>query len=463
MQPKSTRCIQYNTPILATEFIFAGFPIKYLCHIFDKILNKRIEFENNKVKTEAPLPKSLLDLMKDDDPEPFYQAAKSYLEQRSLKQQLQGLFFLFKNYEQKKVFLFQLDKVIAVGTLSFTYYDVVISNSFRQDYVVEGSTSQFYSDFFNSENTLFAQVEITGNNNDGSLEKAKRKVLEALDYFNSTLQKNAIINLNQFILKDRNDNFRRVNSPQVVHTDDVEKLIENNLYGALSSSRSRLAKRMLDIEKIFFAAKSSPFKEVRLVNYWRYLECFFDANDFDAANIEETISQILSINFLFDYAWTHFYLAEAIFSAAYFNFRSRQHYEYFGISEKEYELLTTPPSANEIDFDRIVEVINHPYVTTKLREYITTTPEVLSENMRMYYQKLLLETYEQRNLIEHAGTFQEKAVEKVLIRLSFIVSYIRNLITQCVLTNKFVSFKDILLFLKNNDFYALNSEESPIL
>ena len=52
--------LEYYTPIIISEFIFAGFPEKDLEKLFDKILTTKVEIQNNKVKTDIPLPTSLI-------------------------------------------------------------------------------------------------------------------------------------------------------------------------------------------------------------------------------------------------------------------------------------------------------------------------------------------------------------------------------------------------------------------
>lgn len=442
--------LQYNTPILVSEFIFAGFPKKSLQTIFDKILANTVKFDNNKVSTEAPLPESLLVLKETEDQEKFFQEVSKYLENRTLAQQFKGLYFLFKYSQREKTYLFRLDNISAKKTIQFEYDDVLISNTLKKEYVKRGSTRKYYSDFFKGKETIFLQVKTSGSDNDGALEKARRKALEALDYFNSTLEKRADINHNQYIIKDKYDNYRRLNFPQSIHPLDFKKFKEDNLHDALKNSHNKLAKKLREIEKIYFSAKSSPFKELRLVNYWRYFECFFEDNNFKAQYIREIISKILSRNFLSKQALTHFNLVLSIFHAA--DFRNGLRQDYFGITEEEYQLLYEPTTIREINFQRLVEVINHPFVTAKIKSYISTSTENFIADIQEFYFKLLLEAYEQRNLIEHGGMFNEKAVEKVLLTIPLAASYIRNLMTRSVLTNDFTSFADILKFLSENDF-----------
>jgi hypothetical protein len=63
--------LEYNTPILVSEFIFAGFSKKFLQDIFDKILANTVNFDSKTVTTEAPLPDSLLALRETEDQKNF--------------------------------------------------------------------------------------------------------------------------------------------------------------------------------------------------------------------------------------------------------------------------------------------------------------------------------------------------------------------------------------------------------
>jgi hypothetical protein len=147
---------------------------------------------------------------------------------------------------------------------------------------------------------------------------------------------------------------------------------------------------------------------------------------------------------------THFNLALSIFHAA--DFRNGLRKDYFGISEEEYQSLYNLEKISDINFVRLVEVINHPFVTAKIKSYISTPNNILIAELQDFYWKLLLEAYEQRNFIEHSGMFNEKAVEKVLLSLPTAASYIRNLMTRSILTNNFLSFAEMVKFLSENDF-----------
>lgn len=68
-----------------------------------------------------------------------------------------------------------------------------------------------------------------------------------------------------------------------------------------------------------------------------------------------------------------------------------------------------------------------------------------------FYEKLLFKTYEQRNLLEHNATFQEKAIQKIILSLSEAVKLFREIMVESVRPNKHSSFKAILEALVNGE------------
>jgi hypothetical protein len=123
------------------------------------------------------------------------------LENRTLAQQFEGIYFLFKHSQREKTYLFRLDNVNATKPINLEYNDVLISNTLKKEYVKRGTTRKHYSDFFKGNKTIYIQAKTLGNDNEEALEKAKRKALEALDYFNSILEKKAQLDHNQYIIQ----------------------------------------------------------------------------------------------------------------------------------------------------------------------------------------------------------------------------------------------------------------------
>src|SRR5436190_16622844 len=106
---------EYNTPIIVSEFVFAGFDHTDLYLVFKNIFTKEIRLDGDKVRTQAPLPPELIELK--HDATKFYHAASAYLNKRNLKQQFEGIYFLFKNSVKNRTFIFRLRNVQTYGTL----------------------------------------------------------------------------------------------------------------------------------------------------------------------------------------------------------------------------------------------------------------------------------------------------------------------------------------------------------
>jgi len=287
---------QYYTPIIVSEFIFAGFPKNDLQELFDKILTKEVKFKNSKVHTDAPLPQSLLEIKNNSDnsPELFYNAVNDYLKNRTLKQQFEGIYYLFKNSLKSKTYLFPLVNVNAFKPITLTYNGVMFSNEFRKNYVKRGSTQKAYRDFFNGKGKLFAEVSINENNDEVGKSNAILKINNALNFLNSTLDKKARIEIDDYIIRDNDNNLRYKNSLKVIHPKDKKKFLRNNAYEMLSSNTDNLTAKFLLLDTIYFQAENDERIESKVVNYWRYIESFFEAEDYNSKSVMEIVSRIVS-------------------------------------------------------------------------------------------------------------------------------------------------------------------------
>lgn len=165
------------------------------------------------------------------------------------------------------------------------------------------------------------------------------------------------------------------------------------------------------------------------MHYWRYLEALFD-EDANAKSVIDVVSNILGKNALIDIAFTNYKPAAEILSKAYHHFPLEELNPVLQVSNAEIRELLKSGPIKDIDFERHNQLINHPYVSKKLRWQLNSTQDEKIKIATAFYRDVLKEAYEQRILMEHAGTANEKAVQKISSSLVIMMRLLRHLIIE---------------------------------
>ncbi|HMV07483.1 MAG TPA: hypothetical protein PKL56_11830 [Cyclobacteriaceae bacterium] len=438
--------IKYYTPIIVTEFVFSGFTIKELNELFKRIFERDIKITGDKVETKAPLPPELLEFK--NNPEAFYEASKKYLDKRNLKQQFEGIYFLFKNSQHERTLVFPLKNVSAYAKIELEYDGVIFSNQLRKKYVTKKTQKGFYS-FFTGRRRLFAETKVLKGDETGSMLEALSKIRQALMFFNITHNVEATLDTEDYIIGGDRNFIRKSNFPKIVRDGNSKRFNESKMTTFLDGIDNSITKRLIETEKLYFKALSSHSQDERLVSFWRYLECFFDSDNYDAALIREKISKILSRSSEVSFAFVNFGLAFHIL----YNQSSGPSLEpeRFGVTREELWKMLHPGLVTDFDFKRAHKLIKHPYVTKQLKWQIESSTEVKFQSAYEFYSSILFEAYEQRNLIEHNGVFQRKAVQKVLLTLPRMVLKFRNILSRAAKGNRYKSITEMLEKLESED------------
>jgi hypothetical protein len=261
--------LEYYTPIIISEFIFAGFPIKDLEKLFDKILSTKVEIQNNKIKTEIPLPSSLAKYRYKADvpPEVFYIKINRYLKKRTLQQQFNGIYHFYQNSLKEKTFIFYLNNARALQPIDLWIGNVRFSNQITSENINKRGIKKEYRDFFKWKDKIYVQTTVIENNNIIAKENAVREINNAVNYFNACLKKRAYLFLDDFIIKDLDQNFRHTSTLIPLHQEDLEKLSDDNVYEVLKNHKNDLVKKYLELDKIYMYANVSDYKENKITNF----------------------------------------------------------------------------------------------------------------------------------------------------------------------------------------------------
>ena len=446
--------IEYYTPIIISEFIFSGFPEKDLEKMFDKILTTKVEIQNNKVKTEIPLPTSLIKYKYKPGakPETFYNKINKYLKSRTLQQQFEGIYHLYKNSLKEKTFIFYLNNIRSVAPIEIQIGDVRFSNQIKKENITKRAINKEYRSFFTGKDKLFVQTTLKENNDIIGKEKAIRKINNAINYLNACIKKKAYLHLDDYIVQDIDQNIRHKSMLIPIRSDDSEKLAHDDIYKILNNKQSNLVNRYFEIDKIYFYGVTSDFPENTVINYWRFLESFFEAELFKSATVIRSISKILGKNCQMQIELDYYNLAFQVLHSAYMKHPIENNdglNPLLEIPEKDLVALLNSNRFDRAEVSNLNRIINHPFINQKLNWVLTTSITQQSKVLEDFYHSILTETYEQRNFIEHRGIFHDKSIDKILTSLPRIVRDFRRIIVNELAQNNYKNFSDLITFLMN--------------
>jgi len=433
--------IEYLTSIIVSDFFYAGFAGKELDKIFRNITENKIVLKNGMPETIAPMPTNLHELKYKNENE-YYEAVKVYLKKRSFTQQFEGIYNFYKNEQKQKTFIFRLMNIISTDKIKWSYENVLFSNNLYKENVRPGETGGKYAMFFSEKDKIFAQVSVKGTNNDSAKMNAIREISNAIQYLNLQLKLNVSVTIDhsEYIMKDADSNAKYSNWSTYLHKSEKRSFDNGNIYHFLRNYDNSNVRRLKEIDSIFISGQSSLDKDVRLVNLWRYLECFFEGNQ-----VAKNVSAIVSKDYHSQSVSFYFKLIRGIFD----EINNPISFEKIEVSKDEIRVLLRENIIKKIDLKRFSEIIRHPYLTPKIKQFIGRSSDERAEIVKNYYENILHEAYEQRNFIEHDGRFNEKSIDKVLESLPAITIRFRQILIKSAKKAKFNSMEEIVENLLN--------------
>jgi hypothetical protein len=432
--------IEYHTAIIVSEFLFNGFTKDFLKNIFNKILSNDPIPKNLFDENVAPLPESLLEY-KENTPDIFYEKAKEYLDKRTLKQQFEGIYYLLKTAVKERTYLFRLNNVTSIESIDLNFDGIRITNQIEKEYV-NGNTNDEFKTFFSAKTSFYGQVKILSSDEKSGTNNAIRKLINSLINYNYFIEAQIQFEPNEYIVTCENKTLKHRHSikplfkhnNRLSHKYDIRAWIE---------PENLLAERIFSIEKIFLEAETSSFSDTRISHYWRYIECFFE-EDTKGKNIIEKISNILSLHSYSHLSFLMKCLVDKVLSTYLFDGRCET---YFNKSYSELAGTMEMMYHSEHDISSISSLINHPYINSRVTNLSLKTKYQKTETLKVHYSNLFFEAYEQRNLIQHSGTFHPKAIDKLLLCFPDFIRTFRRIIVESISTNNFSSFNEVINFL----------------
>jgi hypothetical protein len=429
--------IEYITSIILAEFFYAGFTKEDLRQIFKRIFENRIFIKNGKPETKIPLPADLHEL-KYKNPVLFFEKVSKHLKNRHLQQQFLGIYNFYKNEQKEKTFIYKIEYIKSQTRVNWNYDKVLFSNKLSKT-LSKKTTRKEYADFFSDKEVLLAKVSVTGINDNSAKINAIREVNNSLLLLNFVCKSNAIINPIEFIVRDRDSDFLHKYFNTYIQEEHKKEFNDSNIFYVLKNYNTDLAIKLKNFDSIFINGYASIYKDIKLVNLWRYLACFFNEK-----TIPIQANQVIANYYSGHSKGYYVHVLRQIFDS----YNNPQVFDKLNKEEKS-EIFTLMKESfiKKINLKRFSELANHPYLNRELKQYLQKTIKEKIELVKDFYEKILFEAYEQRNLIQHSGTFHEKSVDKILMSLMPAAIIIRAELIRCVKNPKFKTFNDVIVSL----------------
>jgi hypothetical protein len=446
------KIIDSCVPVLVSELKFSGLSDGELDRLFRVIFAKEIRLNGKRVNTEAPLPPDLSELKRNpnSNPDEVHDAIQAYLNDMGIRNQFWGLYHIYKNSNLDRTFLFKIKEMKSSEKIELNYDGVLFSNQLKNEYVTSKSIRKEYCDFF-EKGIVMAQTTVTTNSFQTGKQKAIQKIQEALFYFNAIFKEDARVEVGDYIIRDLDRNNRFTSFPKMIDTRGIEKFEDGSLFKFFGEQRNELINRVIELDKIYFKAVYSPLPEEQIVLFWTYLDSFFSTNEKDQTKIKN-ISAIAKTEWIFDIQMDHY---KMVFKVLYNMRLNSMTVPEVGRGNEEQKLTKAELNKylnirklDDFPFEELKSKLNHPYLFEHLSWFNESTYEKKITRASEHFGKMLFEAYEQRNLLVHGGTHNEKAVAKVLIILPDIVSCFRRRVLDVLKKRDFITLSQALESLK---------------
>ncbi|GGH16799.1 hypothetical protein [Mucilaginibacter phyllosphaerae] len=430
--------LEYCALIMITEFAYENFPIDFLKRVFEKVLTNNVVLKKDEVVTDAPLPEVLVferDNLK-DEPEKYYELVQSYLENRNLQQQLEGLYHLFKHAKKTFRFLFKLNNVGSKEAIKIAYKGTLITST-AKFYLQKNPNNKEYLEFFSTKHQLYLETEVIAANEKSAKFSALRKANDSLLYINDYFEKNAVINDRDYIICQNKKCTRIRPSLTGLFKDSVAKFNKSHDTKNLGKIDTIPANLVNHRDIIYLLANSDSYPDQKLNHYWRYLEGFFNSG----ADVIERLPIILS-NLSLNYTtWSYCAL---LHENLYKMYQEGIRGEDLGWTEQDFFKNLNANFFTKELLKTYNQHIKHPYLNRTINKYLKTKISSHHNNLINYYRGILKEAYEQRNFIQHSGVYHSNAVFKVLLQLPNMVFDFRRLMIKQAIKGE-VELEGILL------------------
>ena len=422
----------HYTNVLVSEFLFNDRAKSDTTKIFERIITREIK--------DFPFPKSFLERNKESNLE---EAKSEFIKNRTFNQQFEGIYNVFQQQHSRHFFLFRVYNIQAPENFSFKYNKVSFYHPKHSEFKALYEQSQksiFHKDFFNQDTMLIAVVNAKYFSSEIAERNAVIQISNELPFLNKICNSNAYLEKHSYMITSNFKTFggrwSRDEKPHFISRDETKQL-KDNPYRFLKKVNPVLKNHLLKYEPLFIDAINSN----DISDYWHYLETLIKPT---STKVIDPISTILLFNAqefyeksLHNYILncvSHFHYPESLIGLT----KERQQFFYRQLSSK-----------GKLNFDQLLKEVKHPFINYLSNLY---TKKLTSEDFKIFklhYERILVETYAQRNGIIHKGEANEKPLITIFSTLPRLVMRFRWLLYSEMKKNSASSFGDLIINLKN--------------
>jgi hypothetical protein len=433
--------INYCTGIIVSEFLFSGFTIKDLENLMSKILTKEIKLAKNQPVTDFPLPSSLVEVA-NEDPALYYERVQRFMENRTLREQFEGIYNWFVAKPLPCQVLVRIMNVSSRTKVNKTYGKVTLTSNPRP--VLAGALKRRAKEFTINADQLYFKVSFESNSFETAERTAFDLINKELSRFENYFANRLYVDYGGLVIKLADLYHYKISySAKRIAKPDAQK---NRAENAIAKIRSEASQIFMQQEALYSMAKMTELKELRVAYYWTYLESFFPMEGVKADQIQKDVALILA-NSDISFVTTELFLTahDILMAHRHDGIETDTHkLTYLEISK----FLNVRHVTHEW-LQQAIQMSNHPFLNTHLKPLLKQKVKTTLPKLVKFYEGILFESYEQRNFIHHAGIYHQMALDKILCCLPNMVRDFRALALDRIKRKPTYSMQEILIDLKN--------------
>ncbi len=405
-----TDLIHY-TNILVSEFLLNDRTKTDTANVFQKIITREIK--------DFPFPKSFLERNKEGNLE---EAKKAFIENRTFDQQFEGIYNLLKQQGNRYYFLFRIYNIKADNTFYFKYNKVTFYHPKHEklkDLNVASHKDGFHKDFFSNDEMLVAVVRVNYYSTEIAETNAVKLINEELPFLNKVCEANAYLEKHSYMITSKFKTFGgRWSRNERAHTisENERDILQDNPYRFLRKANRNCKAHLLKYESLFITAINSN----DISDYWKYLETLLAVKSSNDKGVIETVSSLLLLNANeFHKSSLKNYIENCVHHLSYPESliglsKERQQFYYSQLSSK-----------GKLNFEQLLSEIKHPFINHLSKIYLKPLTKENFKRLKHHYERILDETYAQRNIITHVGEANNKALISLYSTLPRLVMRFR--------------------------------------
>jgi hypothetical protein len=412
--------LKHYTRIIAVELFFQKKGKSDIRNLFDKILSRDTEIFPfpNYVQKDNNLDKDGL---------------KKYIENKSFREQFEGIFNYLKKPAKKNYFIFRIGNLICEEDLLFKFNDIVFCTkndakllSIRNSYEKKRESQDI--NFFDSEFDLFAIVSQNINHERDDVTIAVNKAYEYLNHINTTCRTSGYIDKNSYLFTEDfinvGYNISWSGTKNRLNKHNTSLLAHSNPLEFFGNKRIKSKNHFLSFEDIYIKAKTSN----NIDEYWRYLE-----NLIQVPLKEKFSNYIANDLILTEIAFTENYISNILGLWNYNEKRTK-------LTFQEQRSLIVKMQKENYNYEEILHLTDDEF----LKDLIEYRCNIKNKDLKNYTLRILNEIYAQRNFIQHRNKIHEKTKLKLEATIPVIFSCFRNKLLIDMTMKPKVDFKDII-------------------